>query len=77
MTCFLPPSPAAFSYPMYRIMHRCAGNNAPENTLAAIKYGYDSYQSKAIEFDVQLSRDNVPVVIHDEELSRTTTGSGG
>lgn len=62
---------------MYRIMHRCAGNNAPENTLAAIKYGYDSYQSKAIEFDVQLSRDNVPVVIHDEELSRTTTGSGG
>jgi len=29
-----------------------------------------------IEFDVQLSSDEVPVVIHDARLSRTTSGSG-
>jgi glycerophosphoryl diester phosphodiesterase len=29
-----------------------------------------------IEFDVQLTKDNVPVVIHDLTLERTTTGSG-
>jgi glycerophosphoryl diester phosphodiesterase len=57
-------------------MHRCAGEHAPENTLAAIKFGYTRYKNQAIEFDVQLSRDNVPVLIHDVELGRTTTGSG-
>ena len=71
----MPPN-IEFNYPTSRIMHRCAGKHAPENTLAAIKYGYDRHKCQAIEFDVQLSRDNVPVVIHDDELSRTTTGKG-
>jgi glycerophosphoryl diester phosphodiesterase len=75
MTCLLPAT-HEFRYPAYRIMHRCAGEHAPENTLAAIKFGYNRYKNKAIEFDVQLSRDNVPVLIHDVELSRTTSGSG-
>lgn len=30
-----------------------------------------------IEFDVTLSRDQIPVVIHDQTLDRTTSGKGG
>lgn len=75
MTALLPLT-HEFSYPAFRIMHRCAGEHAPENTLAAIKFGYTKYHNRAIEFDVQLSRDNIPMLIHDVELSRTTTGSG-
>ncbi len=48
---------------------------APENTFAsfskALEVGADG-----IEFDVQLSKDKVPVIIHDEKLERTTTGRG-
>jgi glycerophosphoryl diester phosphodiesterase len=32
--------------------------------------------NKIIEFDVRKTRDNVPIVIHDSTLDRTTTGSG-
>ncbi|HWN11505.1 MAG TPA: glycerophosphodiester phosphodiesterase family protein [Pyrinomonadaceae bacterium] len=50
--------------------HRGASALAPENTLAAfsraIRDGADG-----IEFDVRLSRDKVPVVIHDASLKRT------
>ncbi len=50
--------------------HRGASAVAPENTLAAfsraIRDGADG-----IEFDVRLSRDGVPVVIHDGTLRRT------
>jgi glycerophosphoryl diester phosphodiesterase len=50
--------------------HRGASAVAPENTLAAfsraIRDGADG-----IEFDVRLSRDHVPVVIHDATLKRT------
>lgn len=50
--------------------HRGASAVAPENTLAAfsraIRDGADG-----IEFDVRLSRDEVPVVIHDATLKRT------
>ena len=52
------------------IGHRGAAAVAPENTLAAfeaaIKAGADG-----VEFDVRLSRDGVPVVIHDNSLYRT------
>jgi glycerophosphoryl diester phosphodiesterase len=52
------------------IGHRGASAVAPENTLAAfsraLKDGADG-----IEFDVRLSRDRVPVVIHDSNLKRT------
>lgn len=50
--------------------HRGASAVAPENTLTAfsraIKDGADGF-----EFDVRLSRDQVPVVIHDATLKRT------
>ncbi len=57
------------------IAHRGGGALAPENTLAGIRLaarmGY-----RAVEFDVMLSADGTPVLIHDETLERTTNGSG-
>ncbi len=57
------------------IGHRGASGDAPENTLAAFELAL-AQGADGIEFDVHLSRDNVPVVIHDARLERTTSGSG-
>ena len=57
------------------IAHRGGGSLAPENTLAAIRKGR-SLGFAAVEFDVTLASDGVPVLIHDEMLERTTTGNG-
>ena len=57
------------------IAHRGASSLAPENTLAAFKLALN-LGADGVEFDVQLSRDKVPVVIHDERVERTTTGRG-
>lgn len=48
---------------------------APENTIAALRCGIE-YGFRAVEFDVMLARDGVPVVIHDPYLGRTVPGSG-
>jgi len=50
--------------------HRGASAVAPENTLAAFSRAM-SDGADGIEFDVRLSRDQVPVVIHDASLKRT------
>lgn len=50
--------------------HRGASALAPENTLAAFSRAL-SDGAEGIEFDVRLSRDQVPVVIHDSTLKRT------
>lgn len=50
--------------------HRGASALAPENTLAAFSRAI-SDGADGIEFDVRLSRDLVPVVIHDASLKRT------
>lgn len=55
------------------IAHRGASGEAPENTLAAIQKAID-IGVDYIEFDVRLTKDGVPVVIHDATLSRTTGG---
>ncbi len=55
--------------------HRGASGRAPENTLAAFAAA-ESDGADGIELDVHLSRDGVPVVIHDETLDRTTDGQG-
>jgi glycerophosphoryl diester phosphodiesterase len=52
------------------IGHRGAASVAPENTIAAFKRAMDD-GADGIEFDVRLSRDAVPVVIHDATLKRT------
>ena len=57
------------------IAHRGGGSLAPENTLGAIRKGH-LLGFAAVEFDVMLASDGVAVVIHDETLERTTSGSG-
>ena len=56
--------------------HRGGGSLAPENTLAAIRLG-QSLGYTAHEIDVKLSRDGVALLLHDETLSRTTSGGAG
>lgn len=47
----------------------------PENTLAGFSYALDQ-RIEGLEFDVQLTQDQVPVVFHDERLERMSTGTG-
>lgn len=60
---------------MLRIGHRGACGHAPENTLASIKKALE-FKVDGVEFDIQLSKDGIPVVIHDDTLERTTNGKG-
>ena len=55
--------------------HRCGGALAPENTLAGLPIAA-ALGNRAVEFDVMLSADATPWVIHDETLARTTSGFG-
>src|SRR6266550_1324398 len=52
--------------------HRGASAVAPENTLAAFSRAIAD-GAEGIEFDVRLSRDGVPMVIHDASLRRTAS----
>lgn len=55
--------------------HRGASGSAPENTLAAFRAAEEA-GADGIELDVHLSREGVPVVIHDDSVDRTTDGRG-
>jgi glycerophosphoryl diester phosphodiesterase len=55
--------------------HRGGAKLAPENTMAAFERGL-ALGSDGLECDVHLSRDGVPVVIHDSTLDRTTNATG-
>lgn len=55
--------------------HRGLSSLAPENTLSAFNMAID-YGCQWIEIDVQLTRDFVPVVIHDQTVDRCTNGTG-
>ncbi len=57
------------------IAHRGASAVAPENTMAAFAKAVEM-GAGGIELDVRLSKDNFPVVMHDQDLDRTTTGHG-
>jgi glycerophosphoryl diester phosphodiesterase len=61
-------------YPPW-IAHRGAGMLAPENTLAAFRLGA-RYGYRAFECDVKLSADDVPFLMHDADLQRTTGQTG-
>ncbi len=55
--------------------HRGASGEAPENTLEAfelaMKQGADG-----LELDVHISKDGHMIVMHDEQVDRTTNGTG-
>ena len=59
----------------YTIAHRGASAYYPENTMSAFKAAVDM-KADMIELDVLLSKDNIPVVFHDERLDEKTNGSG-
>ena len=66
--------PAPWPYPFW-IAHRGAGREAPENTLAAFRAGL-AQGFRMFECDVKLSADDVPFLLHDSALERTTSGLG-
>ncbi|AHM62961.1 glycerophosphoryl diester phosphodiesterase [Flammeovirgaceae bacterium 311] len=58
-------------YPQEIIAHRGASYQAPENTLASVKLGYEQ-GAEAVEIDIHLSADDQLMVIHDKDTRRTT-----
>jgi glycerophosphoryl diester phosphodiesterase len=56
--------------------HRGGAALAPETTLEAFHLAVDRWGADVLETDVQLTRDGVPVVIHDATVDRTTDGAG-
>ncbi len=53
-----------------RLAHRGDWRVAPENTLAALAGAMRVPACDGVEFDVRLSRDGVPVLLHDDTLGR-------
>lgn len=61
--------------PMMIVAHRGASKEAPENTFAAFELAYKD-GADAIETDVHLTKDSIPIIMHDETVNRTTNGKG-
>lgn len=57
------------------IGHRGAAAYAPENTIEGIHTAADM-GVEWVELDVKLTKDDIPIIFHDETLERTTNGSG-
>lgn len=57
------------------IAHRGASAVVPENTLPAFVAAWES-GATWVEADTQPTADGVPVILHDDTLDRTTTGTG-
>lgn len=55
--------------------HRGFSGKYPENTMLAFQKAYEA-GCDGIELDVHFTKDNVMVIIHDEDIKRTTNGSG-
>lgn len=55
--------------------HRGASAYAPENTIEAFKLAIEQ-KAEGIELDVQLTKDGVVVVIHDETIDRVSNNKG-
>jgi glycerophosphoryl diester phosphodiesterase len=62
------------SHSMEFFGHRGASATAPENTLLAIEKAIQS-GVYGVEFDVQLTQDNVVVLAHDDTLERVATNT--
>lgn len=59
----------------HAIAHRGAGADAPENTLAAMRLAA-RYPVPGVEFDVRLTSDTIPILMHDATFARTTGYQG-
>ena len=64
------------AYRLPRVVgHRGAAASAPENTLAGLRRAHQLGVGW-VEFDVKLTGDGVPILMHDAVLERTTDGRG-
>ncbi len=59
---------------MFIIGHRGARAVYPENTFSALKEGMKC--ADFVEIDIRLTKDGIPVILHDSTLDRTTDGNG-
>jgi glycerophosphoryl diester phosphodiesterase len=57
------------------INHRGYNFEAPENTMPAFKLSVEKGY-RYIETDISFTKDNIPVLIHDETIDRTSNGTG-
>lgn len=55
--------------------HRGFSGEYPENTMLSFQKAYET-GCDGIELDVQLTKDDVIVIMHDERIDRTTNGKG-
>ena len=69
-----PAIPALLVLPSV-IGHRGAAGCAPENTLAGLRRA-KALDCRWVEFDVRLTADREPILLHDDRLARTTDGRG-
>lgn len=57
------------------IAHRANSGYSPENTLVGIRQAFDE-GADAVEVDVRITKDGELVLMHDEDITRTTDGIG-
>ncbi len=57
------------------VAHRGASAREAENTIEAFELAVAS-GAEAVEFDVRMSADGTPIVMHDADVGRTTDGTG-
>ncbi|MGA1413460.1 MAG: glycerophosphodiester phosphodiesterase [Candidatus Kapaibacteriota bacterium] len=57
------------------VAHRGSSGTAPENTMTSIRKAIDA-GALMVEVDVQLTKDDHVVLMHDPVLGRTTNGTG-
>jgi glycerophosphoryl diester phosphodiesterase len=62
------------SFPLV-VAHRGASADYPENTLESFRGAVEA-GADAVELDIRLTADGIPVVMHDADVSRCTDGSG-
>ncbi|WP_299671632.1 glycerophosphodiester phosphodiesterase family protein [uncultured Polaribacter sp.] len=55
--------------------HRCYSRKSPENSLAAIQDALD-LGIEILEADIQTTADDIPILLHDTTVDRTTNGTG-
>ncbi|MDR2627743.1 MAG: glycerophosphodiester phosphodiesterase family protein [Dysgonamonadaceae bacterium] len=60
---------------VFVIAHRGDWRNAPENSLKAVSRCIDMGVDM-VEIDIRLTKDSIPVLMHDATVNRTTTGKG-
>ena len=59
-----------------KIAHRGGMGIYPENTLKAFHNSVDNHNVKMLEMDLQITKDDKVIVLHDETLDRTSNGTG-